>query len=384
MLRITKQTDYGIMLLAHMASLQPGQIVSARDAADETGISLPMVSKILKALARGNIVEIPPWRGRRLPAGGFARGHDPWPGSSRALEGPISMVECGAQPGQCGQEPTCPVRVNWARVNREVERALERVPITEMVTDEEPCGVRPGDRVRNHRHREREFMSTPDPTVEQLANREYKWGFVTDIEQEIPAAGAERGGRALHLGQEEGARVDARVAAQGLPPLADADRADLAQRRVPEDRLPGHRSITRRPRRPKRRPERASTRSIPRSCATYEKLGIPLHEQKMLAGVAVDAVFDSVSVATTFKDRWPKRESSSARSPRRCVSIPSWCEKYLGSVVPTRRQLLRRAELGGLLRRLVRLHPRRACAARWSCRPTSVSTPRTPDSSSAP
>jgi Fe-S cluster assembly scaffold protein SufB len=54
------------------------------------------------------------------------------------------------------------------------------------------------------------------------------------------------------------------------------------------------------PKQKKRR--RASTRSI-RSCSkTYEKLGIPLREQKRLAGVAVDAVFDSVSVATTFKE----------------------------------------------------------------------------------
>ena len=142
MLRITKQTDYGIMLLAHLAALPPGRIVSARDAADGTGISLPMVSKILKNLARSNIVE-----SHRGVGGGYSLTGPPQgttlAGVIRALEGPISMVECGAQPGQCDQEPTCPVRVNWARVNREVELALERVPITEMVTPEDPHNLVP-------------------------------------------------------------------------------------------------------------------------------------------------------------------------------------------------------------------------------------------------
>ena len=63
----------------------------------------------------------------------------------------------------------------------------------------------------------------------------------------------------------------------------------------------------------------------PELLETYEKLGIPLHERARLAGVAVDAVFDSVSVATTFKEQARARwASSSARSPRRCRSIPSW------------------------------------------------------------
>ena len=64
----------------------------------------------------------------------------------------------------------------------------------------------------------------------------------------------------------------------------------------------------------------------PELLATYDKLGIPLREQEMLAGVAVDAVFDSVSVATTFKAKLEEHgASSSARSPRRCRTTRSWC-----------------------------------------------------------
>jgi Fe-S cluster assembly protein SufB len=69
----------------------------------------------------------------------------------------------------------------------------------------------------------------------------------------------------------------------------------------------------------------------PKLLETYEKLGIPLKEQEILAGV--DAVFDSVSVATTFKASWPRRASSSARSEA-VREHPELVKKYLGSVVP--------------------------------------------------
>ena len=131
MLRITKQTDYGILLLSHLAALPKGSLLSARDAARWSGLSLPMASKILKSLARGGIVA-----SHRGVGGGYSLVR-PAPETTlgnliRALEGPISMVECGAHPGLCEQEPTCPLRMNWARVNREIEHALDRVPITDL------------------------------------------------------------------------------------------------------------------------------------------------------------------------------------------------------------------------------------------------------------
>ena len=136
MLRITKQTDYGIMLLTRMAGLPEGTVLSARDAAEWSSLSLPMVSKILKSLARGGIVV-----SHRGVDGGYSLALPARQTSVasviRALEGPISMVECGAHPGQCDHEINCPVRVNWGRINIVVERALEQVPISEMV-DVEP------------------------------------------------------------------------------------------------------------------------------------------------------------------------------------------------------------------------------------------------------
>ena len=72
----------------------------------------------------------------------------------------------------------------------------------------------------------------------------------------------------------------------------------------------------------------------PELLATYEKLGIPLEEQKMLAGVAVDAVFDSVSVATTFKDKLAELGIVFCSFSEAVQEHPDLVQKYLGSVVP--------------------------------------------------
>jgi Fe-S cluster assembly protein SufB len=72
----------------------------------------------------------------------------------------------------------------------------------------------------------------------------------------------------------------------------------------------------------------------PEIIRTYEKLGIPLEEQKMLAGVAVDAVFDSVSVATTFKDRLAEAGVIFCSMSEAIREHPDLVKKYLGSVVP--------------------------------------------------
>lgn len=74
----------------------------------------------------------------------------------------------------------------------------------------------------------------------------------------------------------------------------------------------------------------------PKLLATYEKLGIPLHERERLAGVAVDAVFDSVSVATTFKEKLAEAGVIFCSFSEAVQNYPELVEKYLGSVVPYR------------------------------------------------
>ena len=76
------------------------------------------------------------------------------------------------------------------------------------------------------------------------------------------------------------------------------------------------------------------TRSTPRIKATFDKLGIPLEEQKLMAGVAVDAVFDSVSVATTFKEKLAELGIIFCSFSEAVQDHPDLVRKYLGSVVP--------------------------------------------------
>ncbi|MBL8003757.1 MAG: Fe-S cluster assembly protein SufB [Candidatus Kapabacteria bacterium] len=86
---------------------------------------------------------------------------------------------------------------------------------------------------------------------------------------------------------------------------------------------------------PKKKQELQSLDEVdPELLKTFEKLGIPLSEQKMLAGVAVDAVFDSVSVATTFKDKLAEKGIVFCSFSEAVHSHPELIKKYLGSVVP--------------------------------------------------
>jgi Fe-S cluster assembly protein SufB len=87
---------------------------------------------------------------------------------------------------------------------------------------------------------------------------------------------------------------------------------------------------------PKQKPTKQSLDEVdPELLRTFEKLGIPLTEQKQLAGVAVDAVFDSVSVATTYKEKLKKHGVIFCSFTEAIREYPDLVRKYLGSVVPT-------------------------------------------------
>ncbi len=132
MIRITRQTDYGIILLAYLASMPAAQVHTAREAARECRLPVPMVSKILKTLAREGILV-----SHRGVKGGYSLARVP----DRimvgdiigALEGPIGITECSSAPGSCRQEPSCPVRINWLKISHAVRSALDRIPLSEMM-----------------------------------------------------------------------------------------------------------------------------------------------------------------------------------------------------------------------------------------------------------
>jgi Fe-S cluster assembly protein SufB len=105
----------------------------------------------------------------------------------------------------------------------------------------------------------------------------------------------------------------------------------------------------------------------PKLLETYEKLGVPLHERARLAGVAVDAVFDSVSVATTFRERLAAAGVVFCPFSEAVRTHPELIEQYLGRT-SSRRSTPRCSRMARSCT------CRKACVARWSCRPTSAST----------
>src|SRR5256885_16624816 len=110
---------------------------------------------------------------------------------------------------------------------------------------------------------------------------------------------------------------------------------------------------------PKQRPKLDSLDQVdPKLLETFEKLGIPIEERKRLAGVAVDAVFDSVSVATTFREELKKHGVIFCAISEAVREYPALVRQYLGSVVP-QRQLLRRPQLGRVHGWLVRVRAER-------------------------
>src|SRR5437660_698997 len=127
MFRLTKLTDYGIVLLTHFAAHPEREAQNARELALETRLPLPTVGKLLKELAHSGIL-----LSQRGIHGGYTLARRPEEVSVAeviaALEGPIAITECNvSSPGLCDHESCCPVRTNWQLVNRAIRQALEGI-----------------------------------------------------------------------------------------------------------------------------------------------------------------------------------------------------------------------------------------------------------------
>jgi Fe-S cluster assembly protein SufB len=167
--------------------------------------------------------------------------------------------------------------------------------------------------------------------LEKLAEQEYKYGFVTDIEQEIAPAGL----------NEDVIRM---ISAKKNEPewllewrlKAYKNWLTMKEPKWPNVHYPpiDYQAISYYAA-PKKKQTLESLDDLdPEIKETYDKLGIPLDEQKMLAGVAVDAVFDSVSVITTFKEKLAEEGVIFCSISDAVQEHPELVKKYLGSVVP--------------------------------------------------
>jgi Fe-S cluster assembly protein SufB len=175
-------------------------------------------------------------------------------------------------------------------------------------------------------------MATQLTSIETLANQEYKWGFVSDIDADsVPPGLNEDIIRLISARKSEPLfMLEWRLKAyqQWLrmkePTWANIhypaiDYQQIVYYSAPKTNKDGPKSLD---------------EVDPELLATYEKLGIPLRERELLAGVAVDAVFDSVSVATTFKEKLSELGIIFCSFSEAVRNHPELVQKYLGTVVP--------------------------------------------------
>jgi FeS assembly SUF system regulator len=132
-IRMTRLTDYGILLLTYFAR-DPDQAAThnARDIARAARLPLPTVNKILKALTKKGLL-----LSHRGVKGGYSLARRPEEISVAdiitATEGPVAITQCTVSlPGSCAQEYTCPVHLNWQKINDAIRQALESVSLSEM------------------------------------------------------------------------------------------------------------------------------------------------------------------------------------------------------------------------------------------------------------
>jgi len=178
-------------------------------------------------------------------------------------------------------------------------------------------------------------MSTNVDAIRDLAEREYKWGFISDIEEDRVPKGLNEGTIRLISAKkgEPEFMLDWRLKAFRHWMTLEASHAEPKWANVKYPPI-NYQDIVYYSA-PKQKPSLANLDEVdPELLRTYDKLGIPLQEQKMLAGVAVDAVFDSVSVATTFKGKLAEMGIIFCSFSEAVRNHPELVQKYLGSVVP--------------------------------------------------
>ena len=178
-------------------------------------------------------------------------------------------------------------------------------------------------------------MTTSTNAIEALANREYQYGFVTEVEADtLPRGLNEDVIRMISAKKNEPSfMLEWRLKAyrywakmeqsEGEPKWANVTYPPIDYQNIIYYSAP------------KSKPKLNSLDEVdPEVLRTFEKLGIPLEEQKLLTGVAVDAVFDSVSVATTFKEKLAELGIIFCAFSEAVHNHPDLVQKYLGSVVP--------------------------------------------------
>ena len=131
MLKLSKLTDYATVILSYMAK-DLTNMHAAQEVAEETGITQPTVSKVLKLLVRAKVVT-----SVRGAKGGYLLARSPEKitvaAVINALEGPIALTECSASHKHCDHVAGCDIQGNWSLINQKIFNALESVTLADMI-----------------------------------------------------------------------------------------------------------------------------------------------------------------------------------------------------------------------------------------------------------
>lgn len=131
MLRLSKLTDYAMVTMAYLAK-HPGQTSNAKKIAAKTGVSLPTTSKLLKRLARHQIL-----LAHRGIHGGYQLALSPQDiplgKIIQALEGQIALTECSHSNRQCGVEKQCMIRDNWRSISAFIQSTLFHISVADLI-----------------------------------------------------------------------------------------------------------------------------------------------------------------------------------------------------------------------------------------------------------
>lgn len=132
MLRLSKMADYGIRILAHLAREPEPTPCNAREVAERVDLPAPMVSKVMKSLARAGVLE-----SHRGAKGGFTLASPPErltvAAIVTALEGPVALTECMVGPQLCRHEGSCSVQEPLAVINLAVQNTLATITVADLI-----------------------------------------------------------------------------------------------------------------------------------------------------------------------------------------------------------------------------------------------------------
>lgn len=150
MLRLSKQSDYATLLMSHLAA-DPEAIRSVGELAQATRLSAPMVSKTLKQLARGGLIE-----STRGAGGGYrlSRAAEQITVADivRAVEGPIAMTECAGTDSHCAIESHCLLRPHWQVINATIIKSLSQLSLADLSRPAHILSKNTEGTMHGHRH----------------------------------------------------------------------------------------------------------------------------------------------------------------------------------------------------------------------------------------